>query len=96
MAFEMSGDGFADPFKRRALVQGTGSHDRPEPLANLSSAHAAGALSDMAINDDKAHRLFDGIIGRLNSWSGNELKVGFAMLVESLGHVPDQPVERTA
>jgi hypothetical protein len=53
-------------------------------------------LSDVPVNDHKTHGLFDHVVGGINGGMGEELKIGFAVLGEALGHIPDQPMKRTA
>ena len=92
---EVGANGLTDPLKRRAVVQGTSTHHRPEALANPLSVRAACALGDMAVNDHKPQGLFDFIVGRIDGGSGDELEVGLPVFVEALGHVDDEPVERS-
>ena len=64
-----------------------GGNDRPYSFAPLSARFAPSALSDPSVNHHKANGLLCHIIGRLNVWRGNELKVMRPMLFKAVLHI---------
>lgn len=50
----------------------------------------------LAVDHHKAHGLFDHVVGGVDGRRGNELEVGLTVVIETLGHVTDQTVMRTA
>lgn len=86
-ALEIGLDGLQDEPKRRATLQCGGADHGPEPFVGTAAVGAAGALGNLAVDDDEAHRLLGDIIRRLHAEAGDEGKMRLGVLAKALGHV---------
>ena len=72
-----------------ALLLGAGGDGRPDAFGPLLSTLAACPLRNIAIQHDKADRLFRQIIGWLKTRRGDKSKIRDPILAEAFGHVFD-------
>jgi len=87
----VSADGVEKEFEWGAIVNRTGCHDGPDAFAPGAAAFAAGALRDETVDDDKSYCSFGGVVGGFGAGSGDELKVRFAVVDETVAHVLGGP-----
>jgi len=72
-------------------VNRAGCHDGPDAFAPCAAAFAACALRDETVDDDKSYCSFGGVVGGFGAGSGDELKVRFAVVDETVAHVLGGP-----
>lgn len=82
-AVEKRHDGLVEKGKCRARLLGTRGNHGPGPFRPASAGFAARALRHVPIEDHKANRLLDQVVGGLHAWRGQKSHVTFAVLFET-------------
>lgn len=80
-------DAILNKFPGRAFLLAAGGEDRPDSFRPLTSPFGAGALGDLAVNDNSADRLLGQIVGGSNPWIIDEAQVRTPVLVQAVGNV---------